>query len=62
MMDWTRGPSRSVTLLQVFCAVDFYIVFDSYDREAVVPSGPAEGRPDLRAGGAGLQVLGWPNG
>ena len=37
-MDWARGPSRIVTVLQVFCAVDFYIVFGSYDREAVVPS------------------------
>ena len=44
------------------CAVNFYIVFGSYDREAVV----ASGRP--QAGQTSVQeardwgVFGWPNG
>jgi len=42
-----------VTVLQVFCAVDFYIVFDSYDREAgsAVWAGRATVRPPCRRRG-----------
>jgi hypothetical protein len=38
MMDGRRGPSRNVTTLRVFSALDLYIVFGSHDREAAVRS------------------------
>jgi hypothetical protein len=38
MMDWPRGPSRIVTTLRVFSALDLYIVFAAHDREAAVRS------------------------
>jgi hypothetical protein len=43
MMEWTRGPSRIVTVL-IFCAASsiLYLVFRTHGREAEVPSGPAE--------------------
>jgi hypothetical protein len=45
-----------VTVLQVFCAVDFQIVFGSYDREAAVPSERPRRearRAEVHAGSAG---------
>jgi hypothetical protein len=43
MMEWTRGPSRIVTVL-IFSAASsiLYLVFRTHGREAAVPSGPAE--------------------
>jgi hypothetical protein len=43
MMEWTRGPSRIVTVL-IFSAASsiLYLVLHTHGREAPVPSGPAE--------------------
>jgi hypothetical protein len=38
MMDCPRGPSRIVTTLRVFSALDLYTVFGPHDREAAVRS------------------------
>ena len=38
MMDGARRPSRMLTVLPVFSALDRYIVFGPHGREAVVPS------------------------
>ncbi len=43
MMEWTRGPSRIVTVL-IFSSASsiLYLVLHTHGREAAVPSGPAE--------------------
>jgi hypothetical protein len=52
MMDRARGPSRIVTMLQVFSAADIYIFFGLHDREAVVPSDrPHAGQKSVQEGG-----------
>jgi len=38
MMDCSRGPSRIVTTLRVFSALDLYISLGPHDREAAVRS------------------------
>jgi len=50
MMDWPRGPSLIVTVLEVFSAPDIYIVVDSRGREADVASGRPTGRTEARCG------------
>jgi hypothetical protein len=43
MMEWTRGPSRIVTVLILSAASSIlYLIFRTHGREAAMPSGPAE--------------------
>ena len=52
MMDWPRGPSLIVTMVEVFSAPDIYIVVDSHGREADVASGRSQAGQKLFAGSA----------
>lgn len=49
-MDWPRDPSRILTALRVFSALDLYIVFVSCDREAAVRSARPQAGQKLMSG------------
>src|SRR6185437_9894290 len=55
-MDGPEAPSRSLTKLRVFSALDRYIVFDPHDREAAVRSA-RQGRRSCRKLGKGARRL-----
>jgi hypothetical protein len=61
MMDCARDPSRTVAMLQVFSALDLYIVFGSPDREAAMRSARPRAGAEAPVGSTGeVRASEWP--